>query len=133
MKTVIVHGAGSSMKMTSKVGNLDLTIDRTDEMGPSSLELLLLSLGACTYATVAHFMERKNFSVDPLAIELSGERAENGLYEKLFVNVVLNDQVPEDQRSVILNVANTCRIHKTLHNSVEISVGIKFKAETTVL
>jgi putative redox protein len=129
MKTVVVNGYGSSMKMTSKVGNLDLTIDRTDEMGPSSLELLLLSLGACTYATVAHYMERKNLSIDPLAIELAGERAENGLYEKLFVNVVLNDQVPEEQRPIILNVANTCRIHKTLHNSAKISVDVQFRSE----
>jgi uncharacterized OsmC-like protein len=132
MKTVVVNGTGSALKMNAQVGNLNLTIDRTDGKGPSSLELLLLSLGACTYSTVAHYMERKNLSIDTLAIELSGERAESGLYEKLFINVILDDQVPKDQKSIILNVANTCRIHKTLHISPEISVDVQFQSEASI-
>jgi uncharacterized OsmC-like protein len=130
MSSVIVNGAGTPLKMSAKVGNLDLTIDRTEGEGPASVEFLLLSLGTCTYATVSHYMERKNLSIDPLAIKLSGERAESGLYEKLQVKIVLNDQVPEDQKSTILNVAKTCRIHKSLHSSPEISVGIQFQSET---
>lgn len=124
MQTVLISGTGNSRLMDVDMENLKLTIDRREGKGPSSLQLLLLSLGACTYGTVAHYMERKSLPIDSLQVELSGERAESGLYEKLFVKVFIDGQIPEKQCPIISNVAKSCRIHKTLHLAPEIDLDV---------
>lgn len=106
-------------------GEFRINIDRTGNNAPRSIELVLLGLGACTISTVAHYMRRKGLPQDNLAVELSADLDEKGnLYKNLTVLLRVDNQIPQEIRKVIVNVAKSCRIHRTLESCPHVAVEL---------
>jgi putative redox protein len=111
-------------------GEFRINIDRTGNNSPRSIDLVLLGLGACTISTVAHYLRRKRLPQDNLAVELSADLDEKGnIYKNLTVLLRVDDQIPQEIRKVLVGVAKTCRIHRTLESRPHVAIEL---AELTV-
>ncbi|MDH5748130.1 MAG: OsmC family protein [Rhodospirillales bacterium] len=125
MKPVVVKTGDKSGTMQASFGGVEVIIDRAEESGPRSVEFLMAGLGACTYSTVSHYMKRKGLPLEGLSIELSADKAESeNLYDRIQLKLTVSDEIPAKEKSIILNTAKTCRIHKTLKNNPDISIDI---------
>lgn len=110
---------------TGAAGEFRISIERTGNKIPRSIDLVLLGLGTCTISTVASFMERKQWPTDALAVELSAEFDEKaGHYKDFSVALHVGEAVLPDMRKVLLNVAKTCRIHKTLDARPQVQMNV---------
>lgn len=114
-------------------GEFRINIDRTGNNVPRSIDLVLLGLGVCTISTVAHYLHRKGLPQDNLAIELSADFDEKGnLYKNLAVTLRVDDQIPQEIRKVIVSVAKTCRIHRTLASCPHVAIELAGLTPTSV-
>lgn len=133
MAKVIIKKSDIEGFYSGAAGEFRIDIDRTGNHAPRSIDLMLLGLGACTISTVAHYMRRKGLTQDNLAVELSADLDEEGnLYKNLTVILRIDDQIPQEIRKVIVNVAKNCRIHRTLENRPHVAVELAEPTGTAV-
>jgi putative redox protein len=110
---------------TGEAGEFKISIERTGNKVPRSIDLVLLGLGTCTISTVASFMERKEWPTDDLAVELSAEFDEKaGHYKDFSVKLHVGERISPEMRKVLLNVAKSCRVHNTKDARPHVEVEI---------
>jgi putative redox protein len=133
MAKVTVRRGDSDGVYAGTAGEFRISIDRTESRVPRSIDLVLLGLGACTISTVAHFMERKGLPQDHLAVELSAELDEKeNRYTDFKLVLRVDDRIPPELRKALVNVAKTCRIHRTLASAPHVAVALAEPAATSV-
>ena len=112
-------------------GDFKLDIERTENRSPKSIDLVLMGLGTCIIATLAHYLRRKGLPPDCVSVELSAEFDEKANMYKDF-NVVLHvaDEIPPETRKVIAGIARNCRVHRTLESAPHISIKLAEEVET---
>lgn len=110
---------------TGQAGEFRISIERTGNNVPRSIDLVLLGLGTCTISTVSQFLSRKGLPVDTLAVELGAEYDEKGgCYRNFSIILKLDERIPPDMRKAAAAAAKTCRIHRTLDARPEIALEI---------
>ncbi len=100
-----------------------------DNQGPDPYELLLASLGACTSMTMRMYANRKDWPVEQIYVSLRHENVHSddclncdykGEPRKLDVLHrdirIEGDSLTQEQREKLLEIANKCPVHRTLHN-----------------
>lgn len=98
--------------------------------GPDPYEHLLAGLGACTSMTMRMYAERKQLSVKNIKVELTHtrnyqedcqqcEQEQSGI-EAITRNITIEGELSEQQRTRLLEIADKCPVHKTLHNNVNV-------------
>lgn len=100
------------------------------DSGLSPYELLLAGLGACTSMTMRMYAERKGWPADRIRVELSHakryiEDCESCEDKPVKIDVIeriitLGDDLSEDQRARMLEIADKCPVHRTLEGEVRI-------------
>ena len=121
--TITKHGAEASY--SGEAGDFRITIDRAGKREPRSIDLVLLGLGSCTISTVAHYLERKGLSTHALAVELSADFDEKqGCYVDFRLKLKIDDALPAEMHKTLAAVAKTCRIHKTLAATPQMSIEV---------
>lgn len=99
--------------------------------GPSPYEFLLGGLGACTAMTIRLYADREQFSLDRVAVSLQHSRlhAQDGqavcdgkpaALERIDRKITLDGNLTPEQRAKLMEIANTCPVHRTLTSHVEI-------------
>lgn len=98
------------------------------DTGPNPYDLLLASLGACTSMTIRMYANRKNLPLDNVEITLSHSRIHaddcdsceksTGKIDKIEKQIKLEGDLDEAQRQRLLEIADMCPVHKTLHNEI---------------
>lgn len=98
--------------------------------GPDPYEHLLAALGACTAMTIRMYAERKEIALEHVEVSLSHERnyikdaenvtGNNQQIESLIRNVQLFGQMSDSEKSRLMEIADRCPVHRTLHNNPEI-------------
>ena len=94
-------------------------------VGPSPERLLLSSLGACTAITLQMSAARKQWPLQSIEVELQfnpAGRPASG--NEITRKIVLKGDLDSEQRERLLQVANTCPIHKVLSGEVRIDTSI---------
>ena len=100
-----------------------------DNQGPDPYEMLLAALGACTSMTMRMYANRKDWPVQQIYVSLRHENIHSddclncdyeGEPRKLDVLHrdirIEGDNLTQEQREKLLEIANKCPVHRTLHN-----------------
>lgn len=111
--------------LDGRAGDFEVAIDRGESSSPRSIELVMLGLGACTVATVQHYMNRKGMPVSGLGVEISAELNETtNTYGDFKISLSVGDGFTEAERQILLGIAKSCRIHKTLTSDPDIDIAL---------
>ncbi len=98
--------------------------------GPDPYEHLLAALGTCTTMTMRMYANRKKWPVDQVSVELDHAR-EHGkdcidcdeTHSQIDVinrSITISGDLTDDQRSRMMEIADKCPVHRTLHNKMVI-------------
>jgi putative redox protein len=118
-----------------KVGNHFMIADEPkdfggNDYGPSPYELVSAGLSACTAMTIQMYTKRKNWKVDLVEVHTSyvkshAEDCENCETDSAKIDtfhreVTLIGDLDEKQKARILQIADKCPVHKTLHSETQV-------------
>ena len=97
------------------------------DAGPTPYDLLLASLGTCTAMTIKLFAARERIPLEDVAIGLRhdrvhGEDCEAGQerIERITRHVELTGPLCDEQRSLLIKIADRCPVHHTLLGELRI-------------
>jgi putative redox protein len=106
-----------------------------DDSGPTPYGLLTAALGACTSMTIRMYAARKGWPLEHTAVTLKHSKdhakdcadCENpGARIDRFERVVeLVGELEDSQRAKLLEIADKCPVHRTLHAQVEVTTRLK--------
>jgi len=128
-------GQGKYQQHTSISGRHYLMADEPHaygglDSGPSPYDLLLAGLGACTSMTLRMYADRKNIPLQKVTVRLHHDKihaedchecqTKNGKVDVIEREVVMEGDLDEATRARLLEIADRCPVHKTLHSEVKI-------------
>lgn len=88
-----------------------------DDSGPSPIQFMLASLGACTSMTLRVYAAHKNWALGPIRVEVSHERVkgESGArYDRFDRMIHVEGALTEEERAKLIEIAGKCPMHKLL-------------------
>ncbi|MDL2143168.1 OsmC family protein [Flavobacterium tructae] len=115
-------------EITSASGNIVIA-DEPQEMGGKNLgfspsELLASSLASCTLITLRMYINRKQWEITEINIKVDFERDLDQKISLFTRKIEIIGEVDDKQRQRLETIANSCPIHKTLTNSIEIKTTL---------
>ena len=118
------------------VGGHDLAADEPAaiggaDSGPTPYDLLLAGLGACTSITVRMYAERKGWPLRLVTVRLrhrrihasdcAGCETQTGRLDHIERELQFDGELTGEQRARLLDIAERCPVHRTLHSEVLVS------------
>ncbi len=105
------------------------------DAGPSPYDLVLAGLGACTAMTLRMYADRKEWPLVGARIRLRHGKihtrdcddceTELGRIDEVQREVELVGPLDEAQRARLLEIANKCPVHKSLHSEVKVRSALR--------
>jgi putative redox protein len=127
MRTAIVTTGKGKFVQTVRVGPHILAADEPVEAaggdaGLAPHEWILAGLGACTSMTLKMYADRKGWPLESVAVTVDG--AHLGGDFVLTRHVRVRGPLTDDQRARLLEIANSCPVHKSLTGPIRIETDI---------
>lgn len=98
-----------------------------EDQGPSPLELLAGSLASCTAITMQMYAERKGWEIGDVVVGVNYQPAQRGAPTRFEMVVELPKELPEDQRTRLMQAAAKCPVHRTLEGEVMFEERLKIR------
>jgi putative redox protein len=105
------------------------------DIGPSPYDLLLAGLGACTSMTLRMYADLKQLPLNKVTVRLRHEKlhaqdcaecdTKEGKIDRIEREIELEGKLDDAQRTRLLEIANKCPVHRTLHSEVWIPTRLK--------
>ncbi len=118
-----------------KVGNHYMLADEPisyggNDFGPSPYELVSAGLSACTAMTIQMYAKRKDWPVENVEVHTSYSRdhaqdcgnceADGAKIDTFEREIKLTGDLDDKQKQRIMQIADKCPVHKTLHSETQI-------------
>lgn len=96
------------------------------DLGPDPYTLLLSSVASCVLVTLRMYIDRKNWDIRSVTVNVN-------MYQELVNNVpttvvdrdlILGDNVPDEQKTKLQEIAHHCPISKILEGNIKIRTFI---------
>ena len=101
-----------------------------NDFGPSPYEFVSAGLSACTAMTVQMYVKRKGWDLQNIEVHTSHTKVakqivENGEQKEIKVDtfnreIKLKGNLDDKQIQRVLQIADKCPVHKTLHSAIEV-------------
>jgi putative redox protein len=96
------------------------------DLGMNPAELVCASLATCTSITLRMYIDRKEWNVDTIEVDVTlNEDKDNPSFTRI---VTVKGQLADDQVSRLLSIANACPMHKLLSRGTEINTTINYQS-----
>ena len=105
-----------------------------NDFGPSPYEFVSAGLSACTAMTVQMYVKRKGWDLQNIEVHTSHSKVakqvvENGEQKEIKVDtfnreIKLKGDLDDKQIQRILQIADKCPVHKTLHSDIDVVTKI---------
>ena len=118
-----------------KVGSHYMIADEPTEyggndFGPSPYELVSAGLSACTVMTIQMYARRKGWAIDNVEVHTSYSKShavdcencedDTSKIDTFQREIRLTGNLDEKQRAKIMEIADKCPVHRTLHSETQI-------------
>jgi uncharacterized OsmC-like protein/alpha/beta superfamily hydrolase len=97
---------------------------------PGPYDLLLAGLGACTTMTIRMYADLKKLPLERVSVRLKHEKihatdcadceTQEGKIDRIDRVVTLEGSLDDTQRAKLMEIADKCPVHRTLHSEVKI-------------
>lgn len=112
----------------------------TDE-GPNPYEFLLAALGACTNITLRMYADRKQWPLEGVRTRLVHRKVhvrdcedcetEKGKVDEIEREIELSGPLDEEQLERLMEIADRCPVHRTLHSEIKVRTRRTGRAEAS--
>ncbi len=134
-KQAVVRVGGKGYTSEIRVGKHRFLADEPasvggDDLGPSPYDLLVSGLGACTAMTLRMYADRKGWPLSEVRVHLEhykdyptdreNTEAKQSKIDHIERYVELEGPLDAQQQQRLLEIADRCPVHRTLHNDVEV-------------
>jgi len=133
---VITHEGG--LKFAAQVRSHRIVVDQPlrgggEDAGPTPIELLGVSLGACVALYIQQFCQRRGLPHEGMRVELEQYGAQKpSRVSEFVVHVVLPAELPPHEAAMLDRVARSCPAHNTLAHGAVVTLRIETAANAGV-
>ncbi|MEL6675124.1 MAG: bifunctional alpha/beta hydrolase/OsmC family protein [Bacteroidota bacterium] len=139
-KQAVVRTGPGSYTTEIRTGKHNLLADEPervggDDLGPSPYDLLLASLGTCTSMTLRMYADRKKWPLQEVRVHLehykdypedAGHMDDpKSKLDHIEREVELEGPLDEEQRARLLEIADRCPVHRTLHSEIVVKTKLR--------
>ncbi len=134
-KTVVVRSSGNGkFQQYVQAGKHFMIADEPESVGGNDTgadpyALLLASLGACTSMTLQMYANHKSLPLEGVEVSLSHEKIHaedcgecettSGTLDQITREITIKgEELTDEQRARMIEIADKCPVHKTLHGEV---------------
>ncbi len=133
-------GGGEYAQAISVGGRHSLRADEPldfggNDSGPSPYDFLLAGLGACTTMTMRMYASRKGLALARASVTLRHDKihardcetceTKDGKIDRIAREITLEGDLDEAARAKLLEIADKCPVHRTLHSEILIETTLK--------
>ena len=138
-KQVAVRTGDESYTTEIKAGKHTYLADEPErvggaDLGPDPYSLLLSSLGACTSMTLQMYAKRKKWDLKNVTVHLEHNRSYEEdcaevdkaecKIEVISREIEIEGDLDDTQRQRLLEIADKCPVHKTLHSNLKVETKL---------
>ncbi|NGR09220.1 OsmC family protein [bacterium SGD-2] len=127
-KTRLAHVRTASLSPYTLLGTVRkhaIVVDEPEDLGggdfgPDPMEMVALSLAACTSLTLKMYAQRRKWDLTDLSVSVTHDsfKQEDGQRGDHFrVTLTLPPEIEEAQRVKLDEIVQKCPVHKMLHGS----------------
>ncbi len=132
---VLAATGATSFRTELRLGRHRLVADEPESVGggdegPTPYDLLNAALGACTSMTLRMYADRKKLPLHGVKVRLRHSKihaadcaeceTKTGKVDRIEREIELVGPLTDEQRTRMLEIADKCPVHRTLHNELKV-------------
>ncbi len=137
---VVARTGKSGYRTEISASGHDLIADEPEslggsDMGPNPYDYLAAGLGACTTMTLRMYADRKEWPLDEIVARLKHQKVhadacedcetKSGKLDEIDREIEVIGDLSEEQRKRLLEIADKCPVHRTLHSEIKVRTRLK--------